>query len=43
VLPYLPLPSLLGAAPPTAAPSAGTATGATPGVPPVAVPAGRRP
>ena len=44
VLPYLPLPNLLGAAPPTAAPSAGTATGATPGVPPVAAPApGRRP
>jgi modulator of FtsH protease HflK len=45
VLPYLPLPSLLGAAPPTAAPAAGTATGATPGVvPPPAIAApGRRP
>ena len=45
VLPYLPLPSLLGAAPPTAAPAAGTATGATPGVvPPPAISApGRRP
>src|SRR5712692_3366851 len=30
VLPYLPLPNLLGAAPPTAQPPAGTATGATP-------------
>ncbi len=36
VLPYLPLPSLLGAAPPTAAPPAGTATGATPVPPPAA-------
>jgi hypothetical protein len=45
VLPYLPLPNLLGAAPPTAAPAAGTATGASPGVvPPPAVSApGRRP
>ncbi len=30
VLPYLPLPNLLGTAPPTAQPPAGTATGATP-------------
>ncbi len=30
VLPYLPLPSLLGSAPPTQAPAAGTATGASP-------------
>ncbi len=38
VLPYLPLPNLLGAAPPTAAPAAGTATGATPGlIPPPAI------
>ncbi len=36
VLPYLPLPSLLNAAPPTAAPPAGTATGATPVPPPAA-------
>jgi modulator of FtsH protease HflK len=45
VLPYLPLPNLLGAAAPTQAPAAGTATGATPSpppVPPVASP-GRRP
>ena len=34
VLPYLPLPNLLGAAPPTAAPTAGTALGATPVSPP---------
>ena len=34
VLPYLALPNLLGAAPPTAAPPAGTATGATPATPP---------
>ncbi len=33
VLPYLPLPNLLNAAPPTPAPAAGPATGATP-VPP---------
>jgi membrane protease subunit HflK len=45
VLPYLPLPSLLGAAPPAAAPAAGTATGATPGVvvPPAVAAPGRRP
>src|SRR5439155_12310261 len=34
VLPYLPLPNLLNSAPPTAAPPAGTATGATPVPPP---------
>jgi len=34
VLPYLPLPNLLNAAPPTAAPPAGTATGASPVPPP---------
>src|SRR6266700_4733357 len=34
VLPYLPLPNLLGAAPPSAAPTAGTALGATPAPPP---------
>jgi len=49
VLPYLPLPNLLNSGPPTAAPAAGTATGATqtPTEPPaaVAVPpsTGRRP
>ncbi len=34
VLPYLPLPNLLNAAPPVPAPAAGTATGATPVPPP---------
>ena len=34
VLPYLPLPNLLNAAPPTQAPAAGTATGATPAATP---------
>jgi modulator of FtsH protease HflK len=34
VLPYLPLPNLLNSAPPTVAPPAGTATGATPVAPP---------
>jgi membrane protease subunit HflK len=33
VLPYLPLPNLLGSTPPTAAPAAGTATGASPAPP----------
>jgi modulator of FtsH protease HflK len=42
VLPYLPLPNLLNSAPPTAAPPAGTATGATPVVPPAAA-AGAQP
>ncbi len=45
VLPYLPLPSLLGAAPPTAHPPAVTAIGATPATPPAsggAPAAGRR-
>ena len=37
VLPYLPLPNLLGSAPPVQAPAAGTATGGTP-VPPVPTP-----
>ncbi len=40
VLPYLPLPNLLGAAPPTAQPPAGTATGATPGPNPPSAPGG---
>jgi membrane protease subunit HflK len=47
VLPYLPLPNLLNAAPPVAAPAAGTATGASPVPPPATLGApsstGRRP
>jgi membrane protease subunit HflK len=43
VLPYLPLPNLLGSAPPTQAPPAGTATGASPAATPPPATGGAQP